>query len=137
MSGVVAEDIKNAIGEFKVQTSAFDASLGHTTGSVVNVSTKGGTNEIHGSAWWWLRHSALDTPDIFQKRSGQTLAIYQDNRYGGAIGGPVVIPKLYNGKNKTFWFFTYEANKFGSPAPITSTAPGTVRVVYWFNRFAV
>ncbi len=112
-----------SISEFKVQTSAFDAQLGHTTGSVVNVSTKGGTNEIHGSAWWWLRHSALDTPDIFQNRSGQTLAIYQDNRYGLAGGGPIVVPKLYNGKNKTFWFFTWEANKFGSPAPITSTVP--------------
>ncbi len=112
-----------SIGEFKVETTAYDASLGHTTGSVVNVSTKGGTNELHGSAWWWLRHSALDTPDIFQNRSGQKLAIYQDNRYGASAGGPVFVPKLYNGKNKTFWFFTYEANKFGSPAPITSTVP--------------
>src|SRR5436305_5640588 len=112
-----------SIGEFKVQTSAFDASLGHTTGSVVNVSTKGGTNDIHGSAWWWLRHSALDTPDIFQNRSGAKLAVYQDNRYGLSAGGPVRIPKVYNGKNKTFWFFTWEANKFGSPAPITSTVP--------------
>ncbi|HTM49923.1 MAG TPA: TonB-dependent receptor [Bryobacteraceae bacterium] len=112
-----------SIGEFKVQTSAFDASLGHTTGSVVNISTKGGTNDLHGSAWWWLRHSALDTPDIFQNRSGAQLAVYQDNRYGASAGGPVLVPKVYNGKNKTFWFFTWEANKFGSPAPITSTVP--------------
>jgi hypothetical protein len=112
-----------SIGEFKVQTSAFDASLGHTTGSVVNVSTKGGTNELHGSAWWWLRHSALDTPDIFQNRSGAQLAVYQDNRYGVSAGAPIIVPKVYNGKNKTFWFFTWEANKFGSPAPITSSVP--------------
>lgn len=104
-----------SLQEFKVQTSVFDASLGHTTGSVVNISTKGGTNDIHGSAWWWLRHSKLDTPTIYQNRSGQTLPLYQDNRYGLAGGGPVVIPKLYNGKNKTFWFWTYEANKFGDP----------------------
>ena len=51
-----------SLAEFKVQTSVFDASLGHTTGSVVNISTKSGTNDIHGSAWWWLRHSKLDNP---------------------------------------------------------------------------
>src|SRR5438477_10821712 len=85
-----------SIIEFKVQTSAFDASVGHTTGSLVNVSTKGGTNGIHGSAWWWLRHSKLDTPSIFQNRSGQKLSLYQDNRYGVAAGGPVFIPNVYN-----------------------------------------
>ena len=112
-----------SIGEFKVQTSAFDASLGHTMGSVVNVSTKGGGNDIHGSAWWWLRHSAFDTPDIFLNRSGQKLAVYQDNRYGVAAGGPVLVPKVYDGRNKTFWYFTWEANKFGSPNSTTSTVP--------------
>jgi hypothetical protein len=104
-----------SLSEFKVQTSVFDASMGHTTGSVVNISTKGGTNEIHGSAWWWLRHSKLDTPTIFQNRSGQALPLYQDNRYGVAAGGPVVLPRLYDGRNKTFWYWTYEANKFGDP----------------------
>ncbi|MBC7928074.1 MAG: carboxypeptidase regulatory-like domain-containing protein [Bryobacteraceae bacterium] len=104
-----------SLGEFKVQTSVFDASLGHTTGSVVNISTKGGTNDIHGSAWWWLRHSKLDTPTIYQNRANQKLPIYQDNRYGLSGGGPVMLPKLYNGKNKTFWYWTWEANKFGDP----------------------
>src|SRR5207245_1582781 len=93
--------------------------------TVFRSSTKGGTNEIHGNAWWWLRHSKLDAPTIFQNRSGQKLPIYQDNRYGLAGGGPVVIPKVYNGKNKTFWFFTWEANKFGDPnvGASTSTVP--------------
>ncbi len=104
-----------SLSEFKVQTSVFDASLGHTTGSVVNISTKGGTNEVHGSAWWWLRHSKLDNPTIYQNRTGQKLPIYQDNRYGLSGGSPIVIPKIYNGKNKTFWYWTWEANKFGDP----------------------
>lgn len=105
-----------AIAEFKVQTSAFDASLGHTMGSTVNVSTKSGTNQLHGEAHEWFRHSALDAPDIFQNRSGQKLSIYQDNRYGASAGAPVFIPKLYDGRNKSFWFFAYEANKFGNPS---------------------
>jgi hypothetical protein len=115
-----------SLSEFKVQTSSFDASIGRTLGSLVNVSTKGGTNILHGQAWWWLRHSAFDTPTIYQNRSGQKLPIYRDNRYGLAGGGPVYLPKLYNGKNKTFWFFTWEANKFGDPnvgGSMTSTVP--------------
>ena len=115
-----------SLSEFKVQTSSFDAAIGRTAGALVNVSTKGGTNELHGSAWWWLRHSAFDTPTMFQKRTnkpGFKLPIYRDNRYGAAAGAPVVIPGVYNGKNKTFWFFTYEANKFGSPVDMTTTVP--------------
>ncbi len=117
---------QTAIGEFKVQTSAFDASLGHTMGSTVNVSTKSGTNELHGEVHEWFRHSALDAPTIFQNRSGQKISIYQDNRYGASAGAPIIIPKLYNGKNRTFWFFAYEANKFGNPdsgGNITSSVP--------------
>ncbi|MFN7921611.1 MAG: carboxypeptidase-like regulatory domain-containing protein [Bryobacteraceae bacterium] len=117
---------QTAISEFKVQTSAFDASLGHTMGSTVNVSTKSGTNQLHGEAHEWFRHSALDSPTIFQNRSGQKISIYQDNRYGASAGAPIIIPKLYNGKNKSFWFFAYEANKFGNPdsgGNATSTVP--------------
>jgi len=115
-----------SIAEFKVQTSSFDASNGHTMGSVVNINSKGGTNTIHGSAYWWLRHSDLDAPSIFQNRSAQPgqrkIAVYQDNRYGLSGGAPVVVPKLYNGKNRTFWQFTWEANKFGDPNVGASTS---------------
>ncbi len=115
-----------SLSEFKVQTSSFDAGVGRTLGSLVNVSTKGGTNDLHGQAWWWLRHSAFDTPTIYQNRSGLKLPIYRDNRYGLSGGGPVLLPRLYNGKNKTFWHFTWEANKFGDPnvgGSMTSTVP--------------
>jgi hypothetical protein len=114
---------QTAIQEFKVQTSAFDASIGHTLGSVVNVSTKSGTNDLHGEAHWWLRNAAFDAPTIFQNRANQKLPVYQDNRYGASAGAPVIIPKLYNGKNKTFWFYAWEANKFGNPQNSTSTVP--------------
>jgi hypothetical protein len=115
-----------AISEFKVQTSAFDAALGHTMGSTVNVSIKSGTNQLHGEIHEWFRHSALDAPTIFQNRSGQKISIYQDNRYGASAGAPVYIPGVYNGKNRSFWFFAYEANKFGNPdsgGNMTSSVP--------------
>jgi hypothetical protein len=118
-----------SIAEFKIQTSPYDSSVGHTQGSLVNVATKGGTNDFHGAAWWWLRHSKLDAPTVFQNRSGQRLPIYQDNRWGVATGAPVYLPKVYNGKNRTFWHFTYEANKFGDPNVGAST--GTVPREAW------
>jgi hypothetical protein len=113
----------NAIGEFKVQTASFDASVGHTVGATVNVSTKSGTNTLHGEAHWWLRNSAFDTPNIFQNRAGQKLSVYTDNRWGVSAGGPIYAPKLYNGKNRSFWFYAYEGNKFGNPSTYTSTVP--------------
>ena len=112
-----------AIQEFRVQTSAFDASIGYTSGATVNVSTKGGTNELHGEAHYWFRHSKLDAPTIFQNRANQKLPIYQDNRYGASAGAPVYIPGLYNGKNKTFWFYAWEENTFGVPGDFTATVP--------------
>jgi hypothetical protein len=81
-----------AISEFGVQTTAFDASLGHTMGSTVNVSTKSGTNALHGEMHHWLRHSAFDAPTIFDNRAGQKLPIYQDKRYGFSVGAPVTVP---------------------------------------------
>jgi hypothetical protein len=121
-----------SLSEFKVQTSSFDAAIGRTMGSLVNVSTKGGTNDIHGQAWWWLRHSAFDAPTIYQNRSGTKLPVYRDNRYGLAGGGPVYLPKIYNGKNKTFWFFTWEANKFGDPN-VGGSMISTVPSAAWRN----
>jgi len=112
-----------SITEFKVQTASYDASIGNTIGATVNVSTKGGTNLLHGEFHEWLRNSAFDTKNIFQNRSGQSLPVYQDNRFGNSLGGPVYIPKLYNGKNKTFWFYSWEANLFGNPQSYTTTVP--------------
>lgn len=115
---------QTSIGEFKVQTAPFDASAGFSLGSVVNVTTKSGTNELHGELHHWLRHSKLDAPTIFQNRAGQKLPLYQDNRFGGSVGAPVFIPKFYDGRNRTFWFFAAEANLFGDPnISRTSTVP--------------
>ncbi len=112
-----------AITEFKVQTSAYDASLGHTAGSNVNVSIKSGTNAFHGDAHEWLRQAKLDCPTIVDNRSTTKIPIYQDNRYGISGGAPVIIPNVYNGKNRTFWFTAYEANKWGTAEQLTSTVP--------------
>ena len=113
---------QTAVAEFKVQTS-YDATVGHTIGSLVNVSIKSGTNELHGEAHWWVRNRIFDAPTLFQNRTGQEPAVYQDNRYGLSAGAPIYIPRVYNGKSKTFWFYAWEGNKFGIPSPTVSTVP--------------
>jgi hypothetical protein len=114
---------QTAIQEFKMETSTYDASIGHTIGSVVNVSTKSGTNELHGEAHWFVRNSAFDAPNFFNNKNGTKAPVYQDNRYGASAGGPVYLPKLYNGKNKTFWMYAWEANKWIVPGNFTGTVP--------------
>ena len=113
----------SAIAEFRVQTSSFDASVGHTSGSTVNSSTKSGTNSLHGELHWILKHSKLDARTLFENRDNEKVPPYPDNRYGASAGAPVKIPGLYNGKNRTFWFYAWEANKWGSGDTITATVP--------------
>ena len=112
-----------AVREFKMQTTAYDASVGHTMGAVVNVSTTSGTNELHGEVHYMLRHSAFDAPNFFNNKNNTKLGVYQDNRQGGSIGGPLVLPRLYNGRNRTFWFYVFEDNRFGVPRQNTNTHP--------------
>ncbi|MEK7407449.1 MAG: carboxypeptidase-like regulatory domain-containing protein [Acidobacteriota bacterium] len=116
-----------AVREFKMQTTAYDASVGRTMGAVVNVSTASGTNDLHGELHYVLRHSALDAPNFFVNKAGTKMDIYQDNRHGGSAGGPLVLPRLYNGKNRTFWLYVYEDNRFGVPKQWTNTVPTAVQ----------
>ncbi len=123
----------SAVREFKMQTTAYDASIGHTMGGVVNVSTASGTNQLHGEVHYVLRHSRLDAPNFFNNKAGTKQSIYQDNRTGGSVGGPVVLPGLYNGRNRTFWFYVFEDNRFGVPRAWTNTVPTAAQRVGDFS----
>ena len=112
-----------AIKEFKMQTSPNDASIGHTIGAITNVSTAGGTNDLHGEAHYWARNSAFDAPNFFNNKNRTAVPVYQDHRYGASAGGPVMLPKVYKGRNRTFWYYAWEANKWGVPGASTSTVP--------------
>ena len=94
----------DAIGEFKVQTSAFSAEFGRAGGAVLNVTLKSGTNEIHGSAWEFLRNNHLDANNFFANQAGLEKGQFQQNQFGAAVGGPLI-------KNKTFWFVDYEGTR--------------------------
>jgi Carboxypeptidase regulatory-like domain/TonB dependent receptor len=112
-----------AVREFKIQTSPYDASVGHTIGALTNLSTASGENDFHGEVHLWERNAALDAPNFFNNKNDDPVPIYQDHRYGASIGGPVIIPKLYHGRNKTFFYYAYEGNKWGVPTRFTGTVP--------------
>jgi len=109
------------VQEFKVETNSFSAEYGRASGGVFNVVTRGGTNQLHFSAYEFFRNDKLNANAWFANRSGTQRAPFRFNQFGGTIGGPVVIPKVYNGRNKTFFFANTEIVKFvqvsSSPAP--------------------
>lgn len=99
----------DATQEFRVQTATYDAQFGNTEGGVTSIVTKGGTNDFHGTAYYWLEPGGWAANDFFGNAQGQGRPFSFSNRPGFSIGGPITIPKLYSGKNKSFFFFSYES----------------------------
>ena len=95
-----------AIQEFKVQTNSFSAEFGNTGGTVVNMVTKSGTNQLKGSLFEFHRNSVLNAKDWFSNRAGRPKIPGRANEFGGSLGGPVVLPRVYDGRNRTFFFST-------------------------------
>ncbi len=96
------------VAEIMVQTATFDASFGQTEGGVTNISMKSGTNDLHGTGYWSKMAPGLFANDFWANRTGQPRGEFDYNRWGGSLGGPVWIPKLYDGRNKTFFMWGYE-----------------------------
>jgi hypothetical protein len=113
----------DSVAEVKVEAFQPDAAYGNTSGGTVNVVMKGGTNEFHGSLYEFNQVSALKATPFFTNAASQRKPVTRFNQYGGSIGGPIWIPKLYNGKDKLFFFFTYEGIKQSEPEPTFSTIP--------------
>jgi hypothetical protein len=103
------------VQEFKVQTATFDAQFGNTEGSVTSISIKSGTNKLHGSAYYFAEPGQWAANDSFGKARGQDRPDTYSNRIGGYISGPVYIPKVYNGKDKSFFLFGFEAIRDSRP----------------------
>jgi hypothetical protein len=118
--------IIDAIAEFKIQSHNDNAEFGGVLGGVVNLVSKSGTNTYHGSGWEYLRNQSLDARNPFTDFNAAGVAAqipFHQNEYGGTFGGPVHIPKLYNGKDKTFFFVAYEGWRYLKPASKTYISP--------------
>ena len=94
----------DAIQEFKLITNNYSAEYSHALGGITSYTMKSGTNDIHGTGFYFNRNEKLDARGFF----APSRAPAKQNEWGGTIGGPVFIPKLYNGKDKSFWFFSFD-----------------------------
>lgn len=113
----------DAIQEFRLLSSPYSPEFGRTSGGVVTFATKGGTNTLHGTAHNFLRNSVLDANGFNANRSRIPRQSLKRNQFGGTIGGPVRIPKLYNGKDKTFFFAAYEGLRERAAASFIGSVP--------------
>jgi hypothetical protein len=113
----------DAVQEFKVMLTGYSAEFGRSGSGIINVILKSGTNEFHGSAYEFLRNSALDSNTYFSNAAGDPLPSFKRSQFGGSLTGPVVLPKLYHGKDKTFFLFSYEGLRQGTESELTTTVP--------------
>lgn len=110
----------DALQEFSVQTSNYSAEYGQNSGGVVNVVTKSGTNAFHGSAFGFLRNNVFNARNYFAPRVDQL----KRSQFGGTLSGPVYLPRLYDGRNRTFWFFGYQGTRLrNTPNALNAFVP--------------
>jgi hypothetical protein len=121
--GVVYVPSVESVQEFKIQTNAFTAQYGWSSGNVVNVVSKSGTNRFHGDVFEFYRNSALDANNYFNNRNNVKRPDFNRNQYGVSAGGPVYIPGVYKQTEKTFIFGVYERLRQSTPASLTATVP--------------
>ncbi len=110
-NGVVVNPNPDAIAEFRVIESAYAAEYGRNAGGIVSIVTKSGTNDLHGTVYDYARNDFFDANDFFFNQQDQPRAVLKRQQYGLTLGGPIVIPHLVNGRNKLFFFFSYQGQK--------------------------
>jgi len=113
---------QDSIQEFKVQTSNLGAEWGRFAGGVTNLSTKSGTNYLHGEAYEYLRNRIFNANDFFLNAAGKPRPPWVQNQFGADFGGPLRLPS-YNGRSRTFWFASWEGFRLRTGEPFTATVP--------------
>jgi outer membrane receptor protein involved in Fe transport len=119
----------DAVQEFKVETNSYSAQHGRAGGGIFNIVTRSGTNSFHGTAYDYLRNDALNANTFFGNRAGQKKPPFRFNQFGATLGGPIDFPgkvfgpMKYAGKNRSFFFFSYEAVRFSQGGTYIGTVP--------------
>ena len=126
LNGISVTPSVDAIREFEVATSTYDASFGRNAGGQVSVVTRSGGNQVHGTAYDFFSNAALDGSNFFAP-AGQPAPAYQRNQFGATLGGPIV-------KNRTFFFVDYEGTRFASGQPLVTNVPTAAERVGNFSH---
>ena len=113
----------DAIAEFKTLRDTYSAQYGRSAAGQVNVVTRSGTNQLHGSAYEFFRNDDLNANNYFNNLNGIARPPLRYNDFGYTVGGPVYIPKIYNGRDKTFFFFSQEFRRVITYSPVTLYVP--------------
>jgi hypothetical protein len=114
---------QDAVQEVRVKAFDTDAAYGHTGSGTANQILKSGTNGLHGSLWEFVQPNNLAANTYFNDKSGAPTPVTHQNQYGLTAGGPVILPKLFNGRDKLFWFFAWESMKDSQPNSTFVTVP--------------
>lgn len=122
-NGVVVVPPQDSVQEFRVETSSYSAEFGRSGGGTVNVVTKAGSNAYHGSAYYSHQNDAFNANTWTNDRDGIKKSILRRHQYGYSLGGPVWIPKIYNGTNKTFFFSSFEGRREKDPVDSLFSLP--------------
>jgi len=124
-NSIAYSPMEDAVQEVKMDIFETDAAYGHAGGGVANQSTKQGTNSLHGSLWEFNESTALAASPWLNGYSGTAVkkTVTHYNQYGGTAGGPVMIPRLFRGKDKLFWFFGYEGIRASTPGSFVASVP--------------
>jgi hypothetical protein len=118
----------DAISEFVTLRGDYEAEYGRDAGGQINVVTKSGSNALHGDVYEFLRNDAFNANNYFNNLAGVPRPLLRYNDFGGTVGGPVVIPHLYNGKDKTFFFFSQEFRREVQYATAMAYVPTTAEL---------
>jgi len=123
-----------AVQEMKVQTNTFDAEFGRAAGGVINVTVKSGTNQFHGGLHEFWRNDHLEANGFFNNRAGQGKPRQRFHMFGATAGGPLHIPRLYNGRDRTFIFGSWDSIRQADPSSIVATVPTAEQRTGDFSR---
>lgn len=125
-SAYIIPPIVDAMQEFKVQSHEDKAEYGGVLGGIVDVVTRSGTNRLHASAWEFIRNNDFDARDSFADEAGGVALApspYHQNQFGMLVSGPVWVPKVYDGRNRTFFLFSYEGWRFNQASESKGWVP--------------
>lgn len=133
-NGVVIVPPQDSVQELRVETSSYSAEFGRSGGGTVNIVTKSGSNLLHGTAYYYHQNSALNADGFANNRFGIRRAVVRRHQYGYTLGGPVYVPKLYNGRNKTFFFSSFEGRREHDPQEGITSVPTAAEMNGDFSR---